>query len=283
MSDTTPLVQQHYGRGRLAERLLAALEAAGKNPASLMRDDLAPFEELHTGGRQATRELATLAGLEPNMKVIDIGCGIGGPARTLAAEVGCRVTGVDLTAEFCETARLLTERVGMSEGIDFQEGDATDLPFGDAGFDAAILEHVTMNIQNKHKLFAEVHRVLRPLGRLALYEIVAGEVSPIHYPVPWAEDERISFLLSGVDMQAPIEDAGFSPLVWRDVSEFAIDWFRGMIDSARHHHARPPLGIDLIIGESAPQKIANLLRNLEEDRVRVVQGIYEARETNDSR
>lgn len=279
MAQTIPLVQQHYGRAGLVDRLLTALAESGRDVTHLTRDDLAPFEEFHTGGRESTRELATLAGLEPGMRVIDIGSGIGGPARTLADEAGCRVTGVDLTEEFCNAARVLTERVGLADRVEFQQGDATDLPFGDAGFDAAILEHVTMNIEDKHRLFREVHRVLRPLGRMALYEIIAGENSPVKYPVPWADDERISFLLTGTEMQQPIEDAGFTPLVWRDVSEFAIEWFRNAITAAEHRHStgHPPLGLNLLMGESAAPKIRNLLLNLEEDRVRVVQAVYESK------
>lgn len=278
MDDVTPLVQQHYGKSGLAERLLDALREAGHDVSALTRDDLAPFEEFHTGGRAATRELATLAGLERGMRVIDIGSGIGGPARTLAAEAGCRVTGVDLTEEFCRTARILSERVGLAELVEFHQADATDLPFGDAGFDAAILEHVTMNIEDKAQLFREVHRVLRPQGRLALYEIIAGDRAPAIYPVPWAEDDRISFLLSGTDMQAPIESAGFTPLIWRDVSEFATDWFEGVVEHAGRRSPGQPasLGLNLLMGESTRPKIVNLLRNLHEDRVRVVQAVYES-------
>src|SRR5687767_8938331 len=147
------LVGAHCGGGGLLAKLLAGLEGAGKRVDSLSREDLAPFEEFHTRGREGTREVARLAGFSDGMRVLDVGCGIGGPARTLAAEFGCTVVGVDLVEEFVEAARELTARVGLADRVEFVQGDALELPFGEGEFDGAMLEHVTMNIQDKGRLF----------------------------------------------------------------------------------------------------------------------------------
>lgn len=188
MQFDTSRICRHYSQPDLIGKLLSALERAGKDIDSLSRDDVAGFEEFHIRGRDATRELARLAGLQPEMEVLDIGCGIGGPARTLAAEFGCRVTGLDLVEEYCRAATVLTERLRLAERVRFHEGNALDMPFSAGSFDAAFMAHVSMNIEDKASLFRQVVRVLRPDGRLALYEICAGAVSPPHFPAPWAAD-----------------------------------------------------------------------------------------------
>lgn len=275
MPSFSPLVQSHYGQPGLASRLVSALEQAGKNPDALTRDDLAAFEEFHTRGRLATRELADLAGLQPGLHVLDIGSGIGGPARTLAAEFGCRVTGLDIVDAYCEAATMLTDRVGLGGQVRFQQGDALDMPFDDASFDAAIMEHASMNIDDKPALFRQIARVLRDGGRLALYEICAGAEPAPHYPAPWAGDETISFLATARELEDSARAAGFEWLLARDLSSEARDWFRAMLDAAA---ARPkdtphPLGLHLLMGPDTAEKVSNLLRNLDEDRVRVVQAV----------
>jgi SAM-dependent methyltransferase len=266
------LVERHYTRPGLAGRLLAALERAGKDPAALTRDDVAAFDEFHIRGRQATRELAVLASLAPGMEVLDVGCGVGGPARTLAAEFGCRVTGLDLVDEYVRAAATLTERVGLADRVRFLQGDAGAMPLPDARFDAAVLEHVTMNVDDTGRLFHEVARVLRPGGRLALYEVVAGAGGPAHYPVPWASGPEISFLLPCPTLLARVEAAGFAVVAWCDVSPPSLTWFRRHLAAAPD--APPVLGLHLLMGADARLKLETLVRNLEEDRVRVVQGAF---------
>ena len=275
MASYTSLVRAHYGKGGLLGKLLAALAGAGKRVDSLSRDDLAPFEEFHTRGREGTREVARLAGFSNGMRVLDVGCGIGGPARTLAAEFGCTVVGVDLVDEFVEAARELTARVGLSDQVEFVQGDALELPFADGEFDAAMLEHVTMNIQDKGRLFRGLARVVRGGGRLAIYEICAGEGGPVHYPVPWASDARYSFVARPQELGGAAQDAGFRVEQWVDVSERAFEWFLGMIASManRPKEAGPAVGVNLLMGEDAGETVGTLLRNLEEDRVRVVEGV----------
>ncbi len=187
-------INQHYGRGDLGTTILAALQAAGKNPQRLTPDDLAPVDQFHTAGKQATLELMHLAELQAGMEVLDVGGGLGGAARLLAAEQGCKVTVLDLTQEYCRVGELLTARTGLSDRVSFQQGSALDMPFPEARFDVVWTQHSSMNIADKARLYAEVRRVLRPAGRLAFHEIMAGPVQPIHFPVPWAHEPAISFL-----------------------------------------------------------------------------------------
>lgn len=266
------LVRHHYRQEGLAETLLAALRAAGRDPDRLTREDLEPFEEFHIRGRAATRELASALGLRPGDEVLDVGSGIGGPARTLAAEFGCRVTGVDLVDEFCRAAAVLTARVGLADRVAFHRADAQALPFPDGRFPVVMLEHVNMNIEDKPGLFHELARVLAPGGRLGLYEICAGEVSPPHFPVPWATDPRTSFLARPAALRAAAESAGLLVRTWEDLTAISAEWFRGMLRNLRDRPAGapPPLGIHLVMGPDAMTKADNLVRNLDQDRVRVV-------------
>lgn len=267
----------HYGQEDLDTRILEAFERAGRRIAR--HGDTASFDEFHIRGRDATRELAKLAGLHEGMKVLDLGCGVGGPARTLAAEFGCRVWGIDLVEEYCACATMLTERVGLSEMVTFHRGDMTDLPFEDGVFDAAWAEHTIMNVEDKESLFTETRRVLRPAGIFALYEICAGSASPPHFPLPWASDEIISFLTGPDALRGMLREAGFEEVVWRDITEASLEWFRGVVAAIKTRKAgAPKLGLNLIMGPNAADKSKNIGRNLEEDRIRVVQGVFRRRE-----
>lgn len=276
MTSTTPSarnpVATHYGTPELSTRIAEALRAAGRDPDSPERDDVAGFDEFHIRGREATRELGRLAGLESDMRLLDIGCGLGGPARTLASEFGCRVVGLELTPEYVRAARLLNERLGMNDVVEIREGDALDMPFEDGEFDAAVIEHVAMNVADKRRLFGGIRRVLRSGGRLALYEILAGEVRPEHFPVPWAEGPELSHLVAPGDLRTVLENAGFRRLEWNDVTESGLDWFRAKVEALadRPADAPPPLGLNVLMGDSTPVKVRNVIRNLEEDRIHVV-------------
>jgi ubiquinone/menaquinone biosynthesis C-methylase UbiE len=277
MPTTSDAINQQYGRPRLTTHILRAFEAMGKDLDRLTLDDLAPVGEFHIRGREATRELARLANLQPGEQVLDVGCGIGGPARTLAAEFGSEVTGLDLTEAYCRTARMLTERVGMKDQVEFVQGNAVDLPFDDARFDVVWMQHTSMNIADKAQLFAEIHRVLRPGGRLALYEIGAGPGGEPHFPVPWADDDTLNFLMPPDTMRQELRVAGFDVQTWHDVTAPCLHWFRDLLTSLadRPPTADPPLGLNLLMGNSTGEKLRNVVRNLEEARIVVVQGIAE--------
>jgi MPBQ/MSBQ methyltransferase len=169
---------------RVHGTILASVRTADKDPEGLTPDDLAPATEFHTGGTEATLELARRAGLRAGLRVLDVGGGLGGPARTPGSEFGCRVTVLDLTEEYCRAGELLTARTGLGDQVTFQHGDALTMPFPNGDFDVAWAQHSSMNIADKERLYREIHRILRPGGRLALHEIMAGPIQPIHFPVP---------------------------------------------------------------------------------------------------
>ncbi len=267
-------VEQHYTVGDLLERIRAALEGDGKDLSALDTVDLAPVDEFHVRGREATEELAELADIDPDSHVLDVGSGLGGSARFLASEYGCTVAGVDLTPEFCAVASELSSWIGLGDRTEIHAADALDMPFPDGKFDIVWTEHVQMNIGDKPGLCREMERVLRPAGRLVIHEIFsAGESSP-HYPVPWANDESVSHLITPERAQQDIEDAGFRTAVWRDMSGVTAEWFRETL-ATLGQSGPPPVGLHLIMGASAPTKLGNVGRSLAEGSLRVYQGVFE--------
>lgn len=272
MAEDAGAIERNYGRSGLIERTLAALNAAGLDPKALDRDSLQPLDEFHIRGRAATRELAALAGLSEGARVVDVGCGVGGPARTLAAEYGCRVTGVDLMSEYCELAALLTAGTGLSDRVSVRQGSALDMPFDDGAFDAAWMQHVSMNIEDKDRLYREVRRVLRVGGVLALNEVYGGPVGDRRYPVPWASDAEIDFLVSQDEARWAIAAAGLREVEWVDVTAKSTEWFRGVL-GARRSGPAPALGLHLLV-DDFPTRAANVLRNLEEGRITVAMGVF---------
>src|SRR6201987_3732420 len=184
-------VESHYTRDDLGETILAALKAAGKDIDHLTPDDLAPVDEFHGGQRQATIRFEDLLGFRWGGRVLDIGSGIGGPSRFLASCYGCQVEGIDLTAEFCRVAEMLTRLTGLTGKVGYRQGNALDLPFEDGSFDVVWSQNASMNIADRDRLYSEMHRVLKPRGRLALQEVLGGPGRQPHYPVPWAAEARI--------------------------------------------------------------------------------------------
>jgi cyclopropane fatty-acyl-phospholipid synthase-like methyltransferase len=267
-------ISAHYGRVNLSEDIFDALQAAGREITSYK--DAMPFDQFHMRGTDATRELAQLAGLKKGQHVLDLGCGIGGSARMLAAEFGCRVTGVDLVEEFIRAATELTRRAGLAGQVIFRTGNMLDLPFEDNHFDAAWSQHTLMNIEDKPLLLAQIRGMLRSGGRLALYEVVEGTAGPIHYPVQWASDASINFLLPADQLSNLIVDSGFERLHWQDVTQSCLQWFQAIVTKMKHRPANAPrpLGINLVIGSSTAEKARNTVRNLQEDRIGVVYGVF---------
>src|ERR1700758_2750088 len=202
-------VAAHYTTQSLGVVILEALKAAGKNLDHLTPDDLAPVDEFHGGQRPATIRLAELVGFTGTERVLDVGSGLGGPSRFLAWRYGCRVSGVDLTAEFCRVAEMLTRLTGLVGRVDYRQGNALDLPFDDASFDVVWSQNAAMNIADRDRLYREMRRVLKSGGKLALQEVAAGPGGPPHFPVQWARDPAISFLFSAAETRAKLEAAGF--------------------------------------------------------------------------
>jgi MPBQ/MSBQ methyltransferase len=207
--DVRDLVTQHYGAGNLSDAILHALAGAGTDVDHLTATDLYPLDQLHAGGMPSTRHALERLAVWPGMRLLDVGCGIGGPSR-LAATYNAQVTGIDLTPEFVDAATTFTERVGLAHRAKFLTTPGESLPFEDGSFDAALMVHVGMNIPDKDAVFAEVHRVLGASGRFAIYEQMRTGDGELPYPLPWAEDERSSFVETVDEYSAHLEGAGFT-------------------------------------------------------------------------
>jgi SAM-dependent methyltransferase len=265
MTDTTTRVRAHYSATGLTDRIKSALATIAAEDQTLTVAQLAPLDQFHTRGILATGELASAAGLEPSTRVLDLGCGIGGPARYLAATFGCKVTGVDLSPGFIDAAIYLTGRCGLSDRVTFQVGDALHLPFADAAFDTVFLQHVAMNVEDRPALYAEVRRILRLGGRFATYDMVLRD-GDVVYPVPWARDASTSFLLSKGETRTALEQGGFKAVLWRDDTETALDWFEAVMAGS------PPrvLNLGVVMGPDFPAITSNLARNVRENRLGVL-------------
>jgi SAM-dependent methyltransferase len=268
MTDTTTTVREHYSPTDLTGRIRSALTPIAPEGQTLTIAQLAPLDQFHTRGILATAELAGAAELDPSTRVLDLGCGIGGPARYLAATFGCKVTGVDLSPGFIDAAAYLTARCGQSDRVTFQVGDALHLPFQGAAFDVVFLQHVAMNIKDRAALYAEVRRMLPPGGRFVTYDVVLRE-SDVIYPAPWARDAATSFLLSEDDTRTALERAGFKAVFWRDDTGIALDWFKAAMAGS------PPGGLSLavVMGPEFQTMAGNLARNLRENRLGVLSAV----------
>jgi MPBQ/MSBQ methyltransferase len=284
-SSSAAVVERHYTRSNLENTILTALRNAGKNVDQLTVDDLAPIDEFHTRGREATANLASLLNnnLQPNFHVLDVGSGIGGPSRYLASRFGCRVTGLDLVGEYCRVADSLAKRVKLDNLLTYRQGDATHIPFEDATFDIVWTQHASMNIAYKKRFYSEMHRVLKHGGKLAIYDvfkgsssdIIDGSTSSIHFPVPWAPDPSISHLILREEARKLLKDVvGFREVAWEDKTESVIGWIKQMIKRAQIS-GPPQIGLHVLVGPQWSNLVKNLLRNLEEGRITVAQGIFE--------
>jgi SAM-dependent methyltransferase len=260
-------IADHYSSGTLLERLNAALIDDGIDPAHPTIEALAPYDQFHGRGMEATEEIAGMLNVAPTDRLLDVGSGIGGPARYMAQRFGCRVTGIDLTAEFCEVARHLTRLLDLESKVDFELGDALSMPFPDAGFDGAYSMNVSMNIADKAALYREIRRVLKPGGWLMLSELAKGPGAPLDYPTPWAATASSSFLSTPEETRQGLEAAGFEIVRFRDAAEDVKAYgarSRAMVERGE----KPPhRAVQLIHGETAPAAMRNSSRGTFEGRI----------------
>lgn len=266
MSDVTSF---YSGTGELVGAIRSALDAAGLDHATLQPADLAPVDEFHIRGRAATLEIVEALELTADSRVLDLGAGLGGPARTVAESTGCTVTGIDLTPEFCEVATALSEWTGLSDRTRFLVGDATATGLPSAAVDAVMTVHVAMNIADKPALYAEAFRVLRPGGRFVVYDVLQGEGGDVRYPVPWAADSSTSFLATPEEMRELLTAAGFEVISEVDSSDESLVWFQQM--RARiERDGPPPVTFAAFLGDAFGRMAANQVGNLAERRIRTV-------------
>jgi ubiquinone/menaquinone biosynthesis C-methylase UbiE len=249
-------VSTHYTTGALEQKILVALRNAGKDPAHLSSDDIAPLDNFHLGGRQAIEDLSSFMHLSPGMHLLDIGCGVGGPARYFA-EQGCRVAGLDLTEEFVQVAESLTRMLTLEGKAQFRQGSALEMPFPSSTFDGAYMIHVGMNIDDKAGVFREVARVVKRGGRFAIFDILRTGDGALEFPLPWAVSADTSFVATAENYRKALEAAGFRVEHERGRHQFALEEMQRRM--ARGPSGAPPvIGVHILMGEKAPVMLKNV-------------------------
>lgn len=263
-------IADHWGKGDVYSLILETMELAGIDPSSVTIEQLAPVDHFHARGFPATVELADVLPIRRGDQLVDIGCGLGGPARYFAKRFGCHVDGIDITAPFVDAANRLSALVGMEDVVACRHGDGQKLPYGDNSFDGGYTQHVTMNVPDRGAFFSEAFRVLKPGAFFALTEHGLGEVGDPHHPVPWSEDGSGAYLMRPADTIAALEDAGFSEIAAADIGEKHLKGYHAVIELAEKGEA-PVFGTHILLGKQAPQIVRNAARNIEERRTHPVQ------------
>lgn len=263
-------IHSYYSPNDLYNRIMDGLIKIGKELSEVTLDDLQPVDEFHIRGDTATKELIKLAGFTSDMHILDVGCGIGGSTRRLSHQTGCCVTGIDLSEEYIETAERLTQLLNMQERVRFHAASALELPFGVNTFDGVWSLQMNMNVEDKLSWLREVYRVLRPGGRAVLYEVCANKNTPLYFPVPWAQDSSMSFLVPPKSFRDVITSAGFDIDVWSDKTDLAQQAFANVAEPMGEP-VLPALGVHLLVGNDIKTKAYNLHRNLDEERVSLIE------------
>ena len=267
---TEEQVAGHYGRGKLEEAILAAARATGKDTEHLTAGDLAAVDEFHVGGLEATQMLASGMGLRPGLELLDVGCGIGGPARYFASEHGCRVTGIDLTPEFVKTAEGLTKLTGLEGKASFRLASGLAMPFAAESFDGAYMIHVGMNLADKEGVFREVGRVLKHGARFTIFDLMRAGEGALRFPLPWAVSEEASFVAEPSRYRSALEAAGFEVEKEQSHQKSSIEFTQRM--AAKTRDSGPPaLGLHILMGEKTPMVLKNVLDGM-------VEGVFEVME-----
>jgi len=265
-------IHSYYSPNDLYNSIIEGLDEIGKKLSEVTLDDLQPVDEFHIRGGVATKELIELSACTPDMHILDVGCGVGGSTRRLSHETGCRVTGIDLSDQYIDAAERLTQLLAMQERVKFHAASALALPFDDNAFDGAWSIQMNMNVEDKLSWLKELHRVLKPGGRAVLYEVCGNKNSPVHFPVPWAQNSSMSFLVPPDSFRDVIGCAGFDIDVWNDKTHLAQKAFAHMTEPVGEPDL-PELGVHLLVGNDILTKAYNLHRNLDEERVSLIETV----------
>jgi ubiquinone/menaquinone biosynthesis C-methylase UbiE len=272
MNTRNQQIQKQYDLNGLYEEILNRLKQQGKSPGNISRSDIAGVDEFHVRGAEVTKELVAEFDFH-NLNVLDVGCGIGGPARMLADEFNCTVSGIDMSPEYINTANMLTDLVGLSGSIDFVQGDALDLPYTNESFDAVWTQHVQMNIEDKTEFYTEIHRVLKPGGSLIYYDIFQKNEGDITHPVPWADTADVSFLHTIANMQNILNELGFENKSSKNQTVDGIFFFEKLFEKIQKD-GPPKLGLNVLMGASTKEKLGNVMKALKGEQIELESGIY---------
>lgn len=264
-------VSTHYTHGNLTSAIRGGIEALGKAVDTITVDDLAPVDEFHIGGRVASVHFLDQLDLTAEKRVLDLGCGLGGAARFVASHYRSGVDGIDLTPEYVETGGVLCGWVGLQDRVHLHRGSALSMPFADGTFDGAYMMHVGMNIEDKAMLCSEVSRVLRPGARFGIYDVMKTGDGELTYPVPWATTAATSFVVEPAKYRKALEAAGFSVEAELNRRDFALAFFEQLRARTMAAGGPPPLGLHVLMGRNAPDKIQNMIRNIAEGRIAPVE------------
>ena len=265
-------IHSYYSPNGLYNTIIDGLNKMGKDLSQLTLEDLHPVDEFHIRGTVATQELIQLSEFTADMHILDVGCGVGGSTRRLSDQLGCTVTGVDLSDEYIDAAQRLTQLFAMEERVKFRAANALDLPFEDNSFDGVWSIQMNMNIEDKLAWLQEIYRVVKPGGRVILYEVCGNKNTPVYYPAPWAHDASISYLVEPHIFKEQITEAGFDIEVWNDKTHLAQEAF-AHVQEPTGEPDLPVLGVHLLVGNDILTKAYNLNRNLSEERVSLIESV----------
>jgi ubiquinone/menaquinone biosynthesis C-methylase UbiE len=257
-------VSEHYLHGELLKAIQAALPKLGKTIDSITIEDLAPVDEFHIGGRQATENFLNQLNFSEQDHLLDVGCGLGGAARYIAKKYNNRVTGIDLTEEYIATGNILNTWVQLDKLVNLHQGSALSMPFQDETFDGAYMLHVGMNIENKTQLYKEIYRVLRPGASLGVYDVMKNSDGELTFPVPWATEENTSFLKTPTQYKQDLKESGFEVSTENNRRDFALEFFEILRAKTEANEGPPPLGLHTLMQESTAIKIKNMIHNITE-------------------
>ena len=272
------LIENQYHTPGLYEDILKRLGEQEIELSNVSRGDIAGVDEFHVRGAEVSRELASRIKLD-HSRVLDVGCGIGGPSRMLADEYNCQVTGIDLSHEFIRTAKGLSALVGLQDKTDYLWSNALDLPFENGSFDVVWTQHVQMNVRHKLKFYSEIERVLTEQGTFIYFDIFRTESGEVNFPVPWADYASASFLDTTENMDDILERLCFKNLLIKDETDQGTRFLKDLFKNLKEN-GPSKLGLGVLMGSSTKEKLMNILLGLQEEQIVLQSGIYKKRAIN---